>query len=106
MESLDAKLCLYDKDEAALSTVTENIGRIKQQASELGLNIPFHDLEHYPSLSRNYGGSFKEKYQHIYEEAEPLSGKYKRFQHIAHQFMRDPVALIDHRLLQISILQQ
>lgn len=107
LESLDAKLSLYARDEAILSSVIEDIDRIKQQASQCSLNIPFTGLENYPSLLRNRGqASFKERYLNLYEEAQPLSGKYKKFQHLAHQFMRDPAALTDHRLLKFSILQQ
>ena len=106
LQSLDTKLRLYAKDEAALSSAMESIGRIKQQAAKWKLDIPFHDLEHYPSLLSNYGACFKQRNRRLFEEAQLLSGKYKLFQRMAYHFMKDPAALVDHRLLKISMLQQ
>lgn len=98
VELLGAKVKLYFKDQAVLSSAVEDTNYIKQTADKWHMDIPFHGLEHYPSLIRNCTSSFIERYQQAYEQAQPLTGKYKNFQRIAHEFMRDPAALPDGRI--------
>lgn len=106
LESLTAKLSLYTKDEAILSSIVEDMNYVKQHASMLKMDIPFHRLEHYPSVLPGCKPSFKEIYQQLYEQAQPLTGKYKHLQYMALQFLKDPAALPEYRLPKLSTSQR
>ena len=106
VELLGAKVKLYIKDQAVLSSAIDDTNHIKRKADEWKIDIPFHSLEHYPSLVSNCMPSFVERCPQVYEQVQPLTGKYKHFQTIAHEFMKDPAALIENRISKSPTLQR
>lgn len=106
LEFLDDKISVYFQDQATLSSAIQDADYIKDEAYKRKIDIPFHGLEHHPSLIRRCKPAFKEEFHRVYEDAQPLSGKYKHFQRMAHHFMDDPAALSERRLPKSSTSQR
>lgn len=106
LDFLSDKMCVYLKDQAILSSAIDDSENIKVEADKWKINIPFHALEHYPSQLRRYKPSFREQYRSVYEETEPMTGKYQHFQRMAHRFIKDPAALAERRLPKSSTSQR
>lgn len=99
LEALTEKICVYLKDQALLSSIYKDLDYITQQAGRWHMDVPFHGLERHSSLMRSGGRqSFRERSRHMFEDAQPLSGKYQQFQLMALRFMKDPTALTELRL--------
>lgn len=100
------KLCLYVKDETTLTSVYEEIKSIKQECLDRQLDIRFHALEYLSSITSPHNPSLQSKIEALQREIQPLLDKYKASRDAALQFVVDPSALIENRLVMFSTAQR
>ena len=104
-EVMSYLLGLYDRDAALFKTSTEKIGLIRQASKDNDFNLAFWDLEYARSkLANSSEFSFMEAHGTLYQSTVE-SGKNDVAMHYGRQFLKDPVALREHRIRKPSSRQ-
>lgn len=102
LEILTAKLSLYDKDQAILTCLKDELKSLKDACVSRHVDLDFEAMANLRSMAPPYNLSFREQYQNLYWEIRPHLAQHREAKVAGHKFLDDPLALREYRLGKIS----
>lgn len=98
LEVLTSQLCLYDTDNARLTSIKKELKLLMEVSSERELDLDFNFLEKYRSSIAPYESSFTEKNHLLYYNVQPLIDAGRDARAASLHFLKDPMSVREYRL--------
>ena len=103
IEVLSTKLKFYDRDQAIYKRAADECELIRGEADSRDLDINFFGVEYHRRYNRlhseDHSESFMEANNLKFHKIQPILDSKKISTYLAEDFLRDPMALREHRLL-------